>query len=335
MISTTAGDKILSAKKCGDLFSKADKATVSLEYRKLAKQIHPDVCNLQNAEEIFKHLNDLYEEALNLISQNQWEISNMMLLRDIRGRMYRVRYLASFPFELGTVYIGDLSVTYILDKENNCFFENAIHQISSLKYANSDMQKEISRYMPNIRYQFKSEDGRYCIILDKTSDVFLLSDVLNFYGGSMPNRHAAWIISRLCNLCCYFDYLDIAHNGLTLQTCFISPEYHTVLPLGGWWYAMGDGKKMLGVPKAIYDVMPVKAKGEKESSKRTDLEAAKLIGRQITDKSSAPKPMLDFLFSGTSTAIKEFEKWNKALDASYGKRQFIEMKIDKRDIYKT
>ena len=96
-----------------------------------------------------------------------------------------------------------------------------------------------------------------------------------------------------------------------------------------------DGNKMLGVPKAIYDIMPVKAKSNKTSSKRTDLEAAKLIGRQITDKSSAPKPMLDFLSSGTSTAIGEFEKWNKALDASYGKRQFVEMKIGKMDIYKS
>lgn len=335
MIPTATADKILAAKKCGGLFSKADKATVVLEYRKLAKEFHPDVCPLPNAEDVFKHLSKLYEEALDLLAQGQWEISNVVSIRDNCGKTYQGRYLKTFQFELGVAYVADLSVTYILDKQNKRFFDNAINQIGALKYANPNMEEEFSRYLPKIKHQFETRDGQYCLILDKTPDVFLLSDILAYYKNSIPDRHAAWIISRLCNLCCYFDYLGMAHNGLTLQNCFISPTFHTVLPLGGWWYAQQDGNKMLGVPKAIYDIMPVKAKSNKTSSKRTDLEAAKLIGRQITDKSSAPKPMLDFLSSGTSTAIGEFEKWNKALDASYGKRQFVEMKIGKMDIYKS
>lgn len=333
MIATA--DKILAAKKCGDLFSKADKATVVLEYRKLAKEFHPDVCHSPNAEDIFKHLSKLYEEALSLLAQGRWEISNVVSIHDNCGKTYQSRYLRSFQFELGTAYIADLSVTYILDKQNKRFFDNALKQIGALKYANQNMEEEFSRYLPKIKHQFETRDGQYCLILDKTPDVFLLSDILDYYENSIPDRHAAWIISRLCNLCCYFDYLDIAHNGLTLQNCFISPAFHTVFPLGGWWYTQQDGDKMLGVPKVIYDVMPVKVKSSKASSKRTDLEAAKLIGRQIIDKSSAPKPILDFLSSGTSTAIKEFEKWNKTLDASYGKRHFVEMKIGKTDIYKS
>ena len=188
--------------------------------------------------------------------------------------------------------------------------------------------------MPHIKYQFETHDGRYCLIVDKTPDVFLLSDILAYYKETIPDRHAAWIISRLCNLCCYFNYLDIAHNGLTLQTCFISPALHTILPLGGWWYTAKEGEKMLGVPKDIYDVMPVKAKSDKISCARTDLEALKLIGRQIVDKKEAPKPMLEFLNSGSTDAIQEFGKWSLALDDSYGKRRFVEMKIDKTDIYK-
>lgn len=327
-------EQILAAKKCGDLFSKADKDTVVTEYRRLAKEFHPDVCSLPNAEEIFKWLNKLYEDALRLLSLGQWEISNVVTLHDNRGKTYQGKYLKSFQFELGTVYIADLSVTYLLDSQNKQFFDNAVYRINGLKYANASMEREISRYMPKVKYQFQTADGRYCLILDKSPDVFLLSDILDYYGGAIPDRHAAWIISRLCNICCYFGYLGIAHNGLTLQNCFISPAFHTLLPLGGWWYARKEGEKMIGVPRVIYDVMPLKAKGEKISSWRTDLEAAKLIGRQITDKSTAPKQMLDFLSSGTSNAIEEFGKWNKALDASYGKRQFVEMKIGKMDIYK-
>lgn len=254
MIPTATADKILAAKKCGDLFSKADKATVVLEYRKLAKEFHPDVCPLPNAEDVFKHLSKLYEEALDLLAQGQWEISNVVSIRDNCGKTYQGRYLKTFQFELGVAYVADLSVTYILDKQNKRFFDNAINQIGALKYANPNMEEEFSRYLPKIKHQFETRDGQYCLILDKTPDVFLLSDILAYYKNSIPDRHAAWIISRLCNLCCYFDYLGMAHNGLTLQNCFISPTFHTVLPLGGWWYAQQDGNKMLGVPKAIYDI---------------------------------------------------------------------------------
>lgn len=225
MIPTATADKILAAKKCGDLFSKADKATVVLEYRKLAKEFHPDVCPLPNAEDVFKHLSKLYEEALDLLAQGQWEISNVVSIRDNCGKTYQGRYLKTFQFELGVAYVADLSVTYILDKQNKRFFDNAINQIGALKYANPNMEEEFSRYLPKIKHQFETRDGQYCLILDKTPDVFLLSDILAYYKNSIPDRHAAWIISRLCNLCCYFDYLGMAHNGLTLQNCFISPHF--------------------------------------------------------------------------------------------------------------
>lgn len=327
-------DEILAAKKCGDLFSKADKDTVTREYRDLAREFHPDRCTLSNAEDIFKHLHDLYEDALKLIEKGEWEISNVLVLRDNSGRTFRTQYLKAFTFELGEYYIADRSVTYILDQPHKRFFDNAVQQIKSLHYVNSNMEEEFSRYMPKIKYQFQRKDGKYCLILEKTPDVFLLSDILAYYKGAIPDRHAAWVMSRLYNLCCYFDYLGIAHNGLTLQNCFISPMHHTILPLGGWWYAIKEGEKMFGVPKAIYDVMPVKEKSEKLSCTRTDLEAIKLIGRQITDKKTTPKPFLDFLNSGSSNALKEFQKWQSVLDGSYGKRRFVEMKIDKADIYK-
>ena len=328
-------DEILKANKCGDIFSRADKKIVISEYRQLAKIFHPDHCSLPNANSITSKLNALYEKALEMIERGEWEISNVIELHDTTGKKYIGRYLKAYPFELGMSYVSDSSVTYVFEKQHEKFFANALSQIKSLRYANPEMEKEISRYMPNIRYSFKMPDGRCCLIVSKTPDVFLLADILEFYGGTIPDRHAAWIMSRLCNLCCYFEYLGIAHNGLTLQTCFISPQYHTILPLGGWWYARNAGDSLIGVSRSVYDVMSVKAKSDKVSSIRTDLEAAKLIGRQIIDQKCAPQPILEFLNAGSSSkATEEFGKWSKTLDAAYGKRQFVEMKISKLDIYK-
>lgn len=327
-------NEILGAQKCGDIFSRGDEQSVIQEYRQMAKEYHPDVCPLTNAHEIVSKLNALYESALMLIKCGEWEVSNFFEIKDMTGRRYSTKYLKAYPFELGTAYIADLSITYLFERTHSNFFNSALEQIKAIHYANSDMEKEMSRYMPHIRYAFETSDGRYCLILQKTADVFSLSDILSFYSGTVPDRHAAWIISRLCNLCCFFDYMGIAHNGLTLENCFISPQYHTLLPLGGWWYAKPQGERLLGIPRSIYDIMPIKAKSDKISSISTDLEASRAIGRKLVNSVNAPQAMLEFLNSGSSKAAADFSRWNKTLDTAYGKRQFVEMNIGKLDIYK-
>lgn len=328
-------DEILSANKCGDIFSRADKDTVKTEYRQMAREYHPDVCTLPNANKVFAKLNELHDAAEALLEKGEWEVSNLFEIKDNTGRKYSTRYLKSFAFELGTAYIADQSLTYLFDKEHTAFYENAVAQIKALRYASANMEKEFARLLPKIKYTFKTNDGRYCLILNKTPDVFLLSDVLDYYKGHIPDRHVAWIISRLCNLCCYFDYSGISHNGLVLQNCLISPQYHSILPLGGWWYARPQGEKLLGVPKAVYDVMPIKAKSDKIAAIGTDLEAAKLIGRQISDMGTTPAAVKEFLEAGASSKAKgEFSKWNATLDKAYGERKFIEMLVSKADIYR-
>ena len=225
-------------------------------------------------------------------------------------------------------------MTYVFNEKHKKFFDNAVSQIKGLRYANKKMEEEMSRFMPHILYALSLDDGRFCLVLNKPEDVFLLSDIKDFFGGSLPDRHVAWIMSRLSNLCCYFSYVGIAHNGLTMQNCFICPSKHSILPLGGWWYTQKIGSKMLGVPSAVYDIMPIKAKSEKLSDIITDLESSKLIGRQLSDISSLPKPFQSFLNSGSAhDAIEEFNRWNATLDKSYGKRKFVNMQVTKTDIY--
>lgn len=327
--------QILSAKKCGDIFSSDCKQDVIAEYREIARVYHPDISTDPKANEVMAKVNQLYEEALRLIDAGTWEVSNQIILKDKSGKKYVGRYLKKVPFELGEAYIANSSVTYLFAQKNKKFFDNAVEQIKGLRYANRKMEDEISRFMPQILYALSLEDGRYCIVLKKPEDVFLLSDVADFFGGSIPDRHVAWIMSRLSNLCCYFSYVGIAHNGLTIQNCFITPSKHAVLPLGGWWYTQKLGAKMIGVPRVIYDVMPLKAKSEKKSDAMTDLESAKLIGRQISDLSSLPEAFRQFLNTGSAhDAVEEFSRWNKTLDKSYGERKFVNMQVTKSDIYK-
>lgn len=223
--------QILSSKKCGDLFSSADKQVVIAEYREIARAYHPDISSDPQANEVMAKVNQLYEEALRLIESGTWEVSNRLILRDKLGKKYIGKYLKQFPFELGEAYIANSTVTYVFKENHKRFFDNAVSQIKGLRYANKKMEEEMSRFMPRILYALSLDDGRFCLVLNKPEDVFLLSDIKDFFGGSLPDRHVAWIMSRLSNLCCYFSYTGIAHNGLTLQNCFICPSKHSITEL--------------------------------------------------------------------------------------------------------
>ena len=97
--------QILSSKKCGDLFSSADKQVVIAEYREIARAYHPDISSDPQANEVMAKVNQLYEEALRLIESGTWEVSNRLILRDKSGKKYIGKYLKQFPFELGEAYI--------------------------------------------------------------------------------------------------------------------------------------------------------------------------------------------------------------------------------------
>jgi hypothetical protein len=183
--------QILSAKKCGDIFSSDCKQDVIAEYREIARVYHPDISTDPKANEVMAKVNQLYEEALRLIDAGTWEVSNQIILKDKSGKKYVGRYLKQVPFELGEAYIANSSVTYLFAQKNKKFFDNAMEQIKGLRYANRKMEDEISRFMPQILYALSLEDGRYCIVLKKPEDVFLLS-----YG----------IPEECCPICQFIEY---------------------------------------------------------------------------------------------------------------------------------
>lgn len=112
--------QILSAKKCGDIFSSDCKQDVIAEYREIARVYHPDISTDPKANEVMAKVNQLYEEALRLIDAGTWEVSNQIILKDKSGKKYVGRYLKQVPFELGEAYIANSSVTYLFALYDEC-----------------------------------------------------------------------------------------------------------------------------------------------------------------------------------------------------------------------
>jgi hypothetical protein len=334
------GEQILSITKVGDLFSN-DLNLCKSEYHELAKIWHPDVTKT-DTKDIFQKINDLYERACILISEGHWEKTNYIQIKTTTGKI-NLNYLFNFSFELGEAYICNKHIVYIFDSTKEKYYKQMKSSLKLVKYANSDMEKEFKRYFPKIIAEHKTSDGKLIIVIEKTEDVYPLSLVLSYFNKNIPEKHAAWIVSRLLSISCFFNYSEIVHNGICLRNCFISPKYHTLSLLGGWWYTTKKDEQMIGTTKEIYDVMSVSAKSKKLSNSITDLESIKLIGRQLLGESNcrelkkkkpAPEAFIDYLISGSDiSAYKEIEKWDEALKKSYGKRVFIPLEIEKEKIY--
>jgi hypothetical protein len=335
---------ILNMNFVGDLFTN-DRNKVKSEYIQLSKTWHPD-CN-DNSDEsnaVMAKINIFYEKALNLIDQNKWEGKNFIRISSIDKKAYEIRYRVSCNFELGTMYITDSIVAYIIDGKHKDFYENAVKNIKNFKYANDKMKSEISKYLPIILAEFDTTDNNLGLIIQKTPDLLLLKDVLEYYNNNIPDRHVAWILSSLYNITCYIDYINMSHNAISLNTYFISPKYHSGALLGGWWYAVNQNSKMLGVPKEIYNILPPKTKEFKISNITTDLESIRHIGKQLLGEKNGckvkynkdvPKAFVDWLLIGSSEkAVEEYSKWTKVLENSYGKRKFVNMDLSSDKLYK-
>lgn len=333
--------QILSITKCGDLFPYGEE-NIKQTYKELVKEWHPDTNRHPEAPTVFAKINALYSQSLELLKNGQWEKTDYILITTTNEKRIAIHYDTHFDFELGTCYVTKSKIVYFFENDKKKYYDNAIQKIASLRYKDKRMEANLSPYLPKIHQTFQTKTGKYAIVLEKPQDVYPLKTVFEYFDRQINAKHVAWIISRLCNLTCYLEYSGLVHNAITINNCFISPENHSILLLGGWWYATKEGEKMIGTTKDVFALMPVSAKESKKSSAVTDLESVKLLGRQLLGEpncrklslnSAIPKPFVSFLTGGSGrSAYDEFAKWDKALDSSYGRRKFIRMEM--KNIYK-
>lgn len=314
-----------------DLFPK-DKDGIKQTYKKLARKYHPDVSKEPKAIEYFQHITSLYEEALSKIERGIWDEVDVLELKS-DGKRYILKYLREHDFELGKIYIGRQHIIYLLDSKHEKYFKQYKSVLSEIHYADSGMKKEFERYMPNISASFKTEDGKYCIVLKKEQNEFLLSDFFEYFGHDLDPKHIAWITSRLLNLSCFLNYNNLVYYGFTPNNLLVNVEMHGIKLLGGWWYTVKKGSKLIGVSTDIYNLMSLSEKSEKVAKSVTDIESIKEIVRM--NCKSLPAPIDRWINNiSSSEPYKEFDKWSEVLLESFGVRKFIELKVSEKEIYK-
>jgi hypothetical protein len=317
-------------------------ADIKKTFRLLAMKWHPDRSSEAGAHRVFQHIKGLYDKAGERMAARQ---GGQLQLAAVDGKAYEINYLRCHRFELGAMYVAGSVVAFVVDLAHVDLVERAERALQGLDYASEKMRQQIAPHLPACPFAgaFRTADA-WVIVMRKTPDLLLLRDVLEHVGGRLDPRHVAWVVSSLLNLCCYFEYAGIAHNALSLDTCFLSPPDHSVAVLGGWWYAARLGERMAAAPASTLAWAPHGLLERKRADIRTDLELVRAIGRallgdiggsRLERDGAAPQAMIDWLrLPASRSPIDEYRTWRtQVLHDSFGARRFAELPLTQSDIY--
>jgi len=253
------------------LFGKTDPVA---EYRRLASLWHPDKGGDAKVSAHINKLNDLRIKRAD---------DAIIMLTDSQNKPHAFNCAVQHSFELGKVLLTDTNIAYAVNSSNEDLVDRQRNAIYRMKFKDKAMKDKYLQYcLPKIQKSFKCiEDDMHYTVIDKPNDVLRLSDVLSHFGGKLPERHVAWIVSRLLDLCCYLQYTGLSHNGINSENVFICPEFHTVSLLGGWFYAAPLGEKLVAAPRKTIEYAPSDLLSNKIGDTRTDLEMVKATAREL------------------------------------------------------
>lgn len=264
-------------------------------------------------------------------------------LKCIDGNYYTMNFRIKHIFELGKIYIGNNLILYLIDGKYEKMAVNAISKLNSIKYTNNDMKKEFDKYLPQLKESFRTMSGELGIVIKKDEDLILLRDLLTYCKGKIPINEISYILNSLYNIVCFINYNGLTHNGITVDSYFVSIKNHYGALLGGWWYAVESGRNLLGVPNEISNTMNYEINQTSKANSIVDLESIKVIGRILLDCNRSIMLSMDknihrnlMIWLGENASDNPFDescKWTN-ISSKIQKENFIRFNIDKNDLYK-
>ena len=324
-----------------------DRDAIKETYRDLVKAWHPDTNpGLAQALEVFQKIQILHKKAIEKSGLGRWEIPTSP---GIEGTItfasgsssFILRFQRKHTFALGEMYVSKRHVVYALDKKNRDLHDAFIRN-TKFSYRTERVRAEMSRFLPPTPEKVFETDDRIVTVMPKTEDLLLLRDVMN-HMGTMPPKHAVWVISRLYNIACYLRTEKISHNDISPDTIFISPEYHSVVLMGGWWYSSKFDGKLTALPKRSAKLINPIALKNKVTDARIDLNAIRSVGREmlgdeggamLSKNKDIPDAVTGWLrFPRDLGAYDSYKEWYNVLEKAYGERKFTVLPLTSEDVY--
>ena len=232
-------------------------------------------------------------------SEKLWQRSAEKEFSTEDGRDVSIKYIYKSEQDGVECYTARNNVVFMFPSGKKALADRFVEGTKLVNYPSADV-RDLAQYFPIITGTFRLADDAVMLALSKPEEVFPLGAF-----GSLPPVHAAWIVSRLENLCCVLEYSGMTQGGITLNDLFINARTHELYLLGGWY----------------------NAKKEKSSTDLADLRKTvkQLMGREI---SKAPVQFRDFLDKrDLPDAYTDFADWDNVIETGFGGRRFEKLDL--------
>ena len=337
--------EILLANKPSEIFS-MNLDTLEDEKEKYVELFKPTEYNQIKNFTITKKIILLYRQAREILETGRVNyIGNLPI--GIPDKFSHYHY-DEYKTKLGSTYVSEKYVIYLIKNEYESYYRNYIEKTETYPKIDRKTWDNMKRMVPKVVQHFDNPAGDFIIIVEKSPHMYLLREIVDYFGGRLAPEYVASILTRLYYFVSYMSLIDLTHNAITLDNLFFAPghfveegtkasedDMRIIGVLGGWFFTTYTYEKINGMPKEVYEVIPKIAKSIGYSSYQVDCAAIKRLGREllgdVTGKNlgDTPKPLKDWLNdnSVSENAYEEYQNWNKAIYKSFGKRKFVEMDV--------
>ena len=280
------------------------------QYAELLKTYNRKLNNKENFIKATKKTTNLYKVTPIQLNDGTGHEKGIIKVKNQGNREYIIPFRSKKAFKLGEMYIGDNSVLYLINEKYDKLVNNALDKINSLKFTNDYMRKEFEKCLPRNEFKFKSTNGKTAVVFKKDVELISLREALKNYNNQLSVISIITILSDLYNLCCFMEFNGISHNGITIDSYFVSTKNKGGALLGGWWYSTKKGEKF-----------SIDALNKKEIN--FDLKSIRYLGRVLlgdTEKSvgnikrKVPKELLTWVRGkAENDAFYEYRRWKETI----------------------
>lgn len=334
----------------------SDEKAIMKKFHELALRWHPDHNADPQAASVLSHLVTLRNSAVDILrarlsAAGSPSPASNRKAADQQAREYvakdggksKFRFLRRHEGDLGDVLVGSQTIAYEFHKDFSDVAQAELQRVRNLTYADSRMQNEIERYLPQFKRVLDAED-RTVLFYERPKDTVLLQDLKAFLGGKIDALHVAWIVSSLMNMACYLSWAKLVHGAIGTDTVLVCPAKHSIILTGGWGYVSEAGTRPSILPRRVTSLVPRLMVAGETITAKVDIDLIKDVAQDILGAPGGtglhfdpdiPKPMIHWLTSPSrDNVVEEYQQWTSTLEACFGKRKFIEMPVLPEAVYR-
>lgn len=227
------------------------------------------------------------------------------------GSVVEISYIHHAVSGNTSIFMGRTNVFLLFSDSGDA--ARYVDMVSTMQYPPDD-KYSMKQFLPEVTHQFVLQDRKVLVVIHRGRHEYPL---VSFQ--KLPDVHAAWVISRLENLCCLLEFNHLSLSDIDIRDIYINPETHQACLYGGLWRASRTPKIPLHGNSYEAELLVVRRI------------AAEAMGYSAIEeiRGTIPDDFYTFLSEKPKEdAFADFSWWDVSLTLAYGKRVFRKLGIE-------